>query len=434
MTQTFDPPQSADESSKSWSNSAPTPPTPPTTTPPPQTSFPTSGASVVVDTVEPGRRSRNDRRSAGIVLAVLLLAGAGVAGVKLASSDSTKSTTGSGTSGSATSGAGASGSGTSGSSTAPVAVGNRPAALSKVLDVSKVVSIISPSVVKVSVDISGASGNGEGVGTGIIVSADGEIVTNAHVVLDATAVRVLLPGTTEPVSAEVVGTDPGNDLALLRVKSTGLPVATFAANDSALVGDQVVAMGFALDLPGEASVTAGIISATSRTMLTESGALNGLLQTDAAISSGNSGGPLLNAAGQVIGINTAVARSSGANTASNIGFAISSKEIQKVVAQLRKSSGGAARLEGYLGVGVEDRKDGGRGAIVSQVQPGSPAAKLGLKEGDIVRKVNGEVIDGQAGLIASIRDLSPGDSVVLEYARDGKTLTGTVVLAQRPTN
>ncbi len=354
-----------------------------------------------------------------MVLAVLLIVGAGVAGAKLASSDTT-TTTGGTTS--------------PGSSTPSAPAGSRPAALDKNLDVANVVSIISPSVVKVSVDINGASGNGEGVGTGIIISTDGEIVTNAHVVLDETAVRVLLPGSTEPISAEVVGIDPGNDLALLRVKKSGLPIAKFAANDSAVVGDQVVAMGFALDLPGEASVTAGIISATSRTMLTESGALNGLLQTDAAISSGNSGGPLLNAAGQVIGINTAVARSNGSNTASNIGFAISSKEIQKVVDQLRAAKSGTARSEGYLGVGVEDRRDGGRGAIVSQVQPGSPAAKLGLQEGDIVRKVNGEVIDGQAGLIAAIRDLSPGDSVQLEYARDGKTMTGTVVLAERPKN
>ena len=376
-------------------------------------------SSVVVETVPPGRRSRRDRRIAGAVLAVLLIAGAGVAGAKLASSDTTTTT------------AGASGS-ISSSPSAPA--GSRPAALDGNLDVAKVVSIISPSVVKVSVDVSSASGNGEGVGTGIIVSADGEVVTNAHVVLDATAVRVLLPGSTEPISAEVVGTDPGNDLALLRVKATGLPIAKFAANDSAAVGDQVVAMGFALDLPGEASVTAGIISATSRTMLTETGALNGLLQTDAAISSGNSGGPLLNATGQVIGINTAVARASGSNTASNIGFAISSKEIQKVVDQLRTAKSGAARAEGYLGVGVEDRRDGGRGAIVSQVQPGSPAATLGLQEGDIVRKVNGDVIDGQAGLIAAIRDLSPGDSVVIEYARNGKTMTGTVTLAERPKN
>lgn len=319
------------------------------------------------------------------------------------------------------------------SSAAPVVIeGARPAELAKSLDVAHVVSIISPSVVKVSVDVDGPSGSGEGVGTGVVISADGEIVTNAHVVVDAVAVRVLLPGTTEPISAEVVGTDVGNDLALLRVKSSALTVSKFAATDSVRVGDQVVAMGFALDLPGEASVTSGIISALSRTMITETGALNGLLQTDAAISSGNSGGPLVNAAGQVIGINTAVARSSAVNTASNIGFAISSKEIQKVVAQLRAAGSGAARAEGYLGVSVEDRTDGGRGAVVARIKPGSPAAELGLQDGDIVRKVNGEVIDGQAGLIASIRDLSPGDSVTIEYARGEKTFTGTTKVVARP--
>lgn len=314
-----------------------------------------------------------------------------------------------------------------------VASSANPARSGGALNVAKVVSVISPSVVKVSVDIDGANGAGEGVGTGLVLTADGDIVTNAHVVLDATAVRVLLPGTTEPVAAQVIGTDAGNDLALLHVKKSGLAVAQFAPIDSAQVGDQVMAMGFALDLPGEASVTSGIISALSRTMLTPNGALNGLLQTDAAISSGNSGGPLVNTSGQVIGINTAVARSSAVNTASNIGFAISAKEIQKVVEQLRTAKGGA-RAEGYLGVGVSDRVDGGRGAIVSRVQPGSPAERLGLLEGDVISRVNGDVIDGQAGLIASIRDLSPGNSVTLEYSRDGKSSTGTAVLAARPQN
>jgi putative serine protease PepD len=380
-----------------------------------ETPWPSS--SVVVDSTVVPTRSRADRRIAAIVVSVVVVAAGAVTGAKLFSSDHSTTDAAPAVTVSSTT----------------VSSAARPSALGSGLDVAKVVSIISPTVVKVSVDINGADGSGEGVGTGLILSSDGDIVTNAHVVLDATAVRVLLPGNTEPIKAEVVGTDAGNDLALLRVKATGLPVAHFAASDSARVGDQVVAMGFALDLPGEASVTSGIISALSRTMLTQNGALNGLLQTDAAISSGNSGGPLLNAAGQVIGLNTAVARSSAVNTASNIGFAISSKEIQKIVQQLRVSKGGA-RAEGYLGVGVDDRVDGGRGAIVSRVQPGSPAEKLGLQEGDVVRKVNGDVIDGQAGLIAAIRDLSPGDTVTLEYARNGKTFTGSVTLDARPQN
>ena len=377
--------------------------------------------SVVVDIAAVSKRSRGDRRSAAVVLAVLAVAAGSVIVAKLVATDS--SSTGSGSTGSTS------------SNVFPANPGgnaSRPSALDRNIDVANVVSIISPAVVKVSVDVSSADGSGEGVGTGLVISADGEIVTNAHVVLDAEKVRVLLPGESEPVSAEVVGTDVGNDLALLKVNRTGLPVAQFAAVDSARVGDQVVAMGFAFDLPGEASVTAGIISALSRTMLTAEGALNGLLQTDAAISSGNSGGPLVNAAGQVIGINTAVVRSSAVNTASNIGFAISSKEIQKVVTQLRLAKRGVARPEGYLGIGVDDRVDGGRGALVSRVQPDSPAERLGLREGDVVRKVNGEVVDGQAGVIAAIRDMSPGDSVTIEYERDGKSLSGTVTLAPRP--
>ena len=383
----------------------------------PSASAPWPSPSVVVDSPTTARRAPGDRRMAKVVVAVLLVAGAVVAVARVigGSPDSDQQA--------------------QPSSSAPATIeGARPAELATSIDVARVVSIIGPSVVKVSVDVDGPSGSGEGVGTGVVISADGEIVTNAHVVVDAVAVRVLLPGTTEPISAEVVGTDVGNDLALLRVKSAALTVSQFAATDSVRVGDQVVAMGFALGLPGEASVTSGIISALSRTMITESGALNGLLQTDAAISSGNSGGPLVNAAGQVIGINTAVARSSAANIASNIGFSISMKEIQKVVAQLREAGNGAARVEGYLGVSVEDRSDGGRGAVVARIQPGSPAAELGLQDGDIVRTVNGDVIDGQAGLIASIRDLSPGDSVTIEYARGDKAFAGRVKVVARPTN
>ena len=110
------------------------------------------------------------------------------------------------------------------------------------------------------------------------------------------------------------------------------------------------------------------------------------------------------------------------------------KEIQKVVAQLREAGNGAARVEGYLGVSVEDRSDGGRGAVVARIKPGSPAAELGLQDGDIVRRVNGDVIDGQAGLIASIRDLSPGDTVTIEYGRGDKAFTGTTKVVARPTD
>ena len=300
------------------------------------------------------------------------------------------------------------------------------------LDVISIVARIRNSVVKVSVDVSSSAGKGEGVGTGVILTAAGQILTNAHVVADATAVRVLLDGQSEPVDAKVLGMDVGNDLALLEIDGKDLPVMTLADSASVHVGQPVVAMGYALDLEGDASVTSGIVSALNRSMITDEGALDGLIQTDAAISSGNSGGPLVDAAGEMIGINTAVARGDATNAANNIGFAISTKEITKIVGQLQTAGNTDTRVEGYLGIGVEDRHDGGRGAIVAEVQAGSPADKLGLKVGDVVTHVDGAEINGQGGLIGAIRDSAPGDKVTIEYSRDGMSITGDATLVARP--
>ena len=302
------------------------------------------------------------------------------------------------------------------------------------LDVIGIVAKIHSSVVKVSVDIaaSATSGAGEGVGTGVILTPDGEILTNAHVVADASKVRVLLDGQSDPVDAKVLGVDVGNDLALLKIDGKDLPVMTLADSSKVKVGQPVVAMGYALDLEGDASVTAGIVSALNRSMVTDSGALNGLIQTDAAISSGNSGGPLVNASAEMIGINTAVARGDSTNAANNIGFAISTKEIEKIIDQLKTSGSTDKRVEGYLGIGVEDRHDGGRGAIVSDVQTGSPADKIGLKVGDVVTHIDGVEINGQGGLIAAIRDSAPGDKVTIDYSRNGKDMSGTATLVARP--
>ena len=266
----------------------------------------------------------------------------------------------------------------------------------------------------------------------MILTSDGEILTNAHVVADASKVRVVLDGKSDPVDAKVLGIDVGNDLALLKIDGKDLPVMQLADSDTVHVGQPVVAIGYALDLEGDPSVTAGIISALGRSMVTDNGALDGLLQTDAAISSGNSGGPLVDAAGAMIGINTAVARSDSSNAANNIGFAISTREIERIIDRLKTSGSTDKRVEGYLGIGVDDRLDGGRGAIVSEVQDGSPAAKAGLHVGDVVTEVNGVEINGQAGLIAAIRDSSPGDTVTVNYSRDGKAMSATATLVARP--
>jgi putative serine protease PepD len=302
------------------------------------------------------------------------------------------------------------------------------------LDVSKVVDHIAASVVTISADVAGPGGaSGQSVGTGVIVSSDGEILTNAHVVNGASEIRVRLAGETEPREARLLAADPGNDLALLRMSGDGFDAAVFADPTSVRLGDEVVAIGFALGLDGDPSVTLGIVSALDRAIGTGDGAyLNGLIQTDAAISSGNSGGPLVNARGEVVGINTAVARDTATSAATNVGFAISVGEALPVIEALRAQAGGDPRSEGYLGVDLGARRDGGQGAVIRSVQPGTPAAQAGVQAGDLVVAADGAVIDGSTGLIAAIRDLRPGDTTTITVVRDGERLDLTVTLTNRP--
>lgn len=302
------------------------------------------------------------------------------------------------------------------------------------IDVAAVADHIAPSVVTISADIERAGlGRGGSVGTGVITTSDGEILTNAHVVEDATEIRVRLTGETEPRDAELLALDPGNDLALLQIDGDDFVPAEFAEPESVRIGDAVVAIGFALDLDGAPSVTLGIVSALDRTItIGDDGALDGLIQTDAAISSGNSGGPLVNALGQVVGINTAVARGDFTTAASNIGFAISVEEVLRVVEQLRDQAAGEPREEGFLGVSLGDRSDGGQGALIGEVTPDSPADDAGIRDGDIVIAIDGNTVDGAAGLVAAIRDREPGDEVEITVIRDGETVTLTATLTNRP--
>lgn len=302
------------------------------------------------------------------------------------------------------------------------------------LDVQAVAELVAPSVVTISADIDGADAGitGEAVGTGVVVAATGEILTNAHVVDDATDIRVRLPGESEPTAAELIAVDAGNDLALLQIDATGLTAASFAPTSEISLGDEVLAIGYALDLDGGPSVTLGIVSALERTLLTPAGALDGLIQTDAAISSGNSGGPLVDGQGRVVGINTAVARSDATTAANNVGFAIGAAEVEAVLASLRDEAGGGARLEGYLGVSLDDRNDGGQGALVTSVEADSPAGDAGLEAGDVIVEVDDASTAGAAGVIAAIRDLEPGDEVAVVVVRDGEETAFTVGLAERP--
>ena len=250
-----------------------------------------------------------------------------------------------------------------------------------VLDVAGILNKVEPATV--AIQASGRLGTGQG--TGIVISADGEVLTNAHVVEGATTIRVTLLGQSQSRTATLVGADSFNDIALLQITgASGLPTADLGSSAAVKVGDDVVAVGNALGLRGDPTVTRGIVSALNRSLDT----LTGLIQTDAAINPGNSGGPLANNKGQVIGINTAVAGRGG----QNIGFAIPIDSARTILDQLR--SGQAPQAVGYLGVSTSDPADNSRGAEVVDLVAGGPAAKGGLQIGDVVTDVNGQEVVG----------------------------------------
>jgi putative serine protease PepD len=300
------------------------------------------------------------------------------------------------------------------------------------LDVETIANDVAPSVVVVQSEIERFGQAGESIGSGLILTSDGEIVTNAHVVGDNKTVHVRLTGESEPRDAAVIASDVSRDLALLRLDTTGLSPATFAAPDDIHLGDEVMAIGYALDLDGDPTVTLGIVSSLDRTLETETGSLKGLIQTDAAVSSGNSGGPLIDALGHVVGLTTLASSSGLGSTANGLGFAISTAELLPTLDRLRDEANGGVVESGYLGVQLKSRTDGGNGALISEVENGSAASKAGIEVGDVVVAVDGQQISGPAGLVATIRDLVPGDSTNVSLVRGRDKSDVTVVVGTRP--
>jgi serine protease Do len=276
-----------------------------------------------------------------------------------------------------------------------------------------------------------------GEGSGFIISADGYVLTNNHVVEDADQIRIGLQSGVE-VEARVVGTDPSIDLALLKIDEGDeeFPVLPMGDSDALRVGEWVVAIGNPLDY--EHTVTVGVISAKERRVQiggTDSGVAS-FIQTDAAINFGNSGGPLIDTRGNVIGINTAIRR---ANYAEGIGFALPINHARRVIEQLRET-GSVKR--GYVGItmnreGIDEaaREYLGlpdtNGVIIDDVTDDGPAARAGLRKDDVIRKVNGDPVRDNLDLIGKIASHRPGDSVKLEVYRKGETLQLEATLADR---
>jgi serine protease Do len=266
-----------------------------------------------------------------------------------------------------------------------------------------------------------------------MISADGYAVTNNHVVQDADEVTVKIQGGTE-LKAEVIGTDPKTDLALIKIKSDKPFQFVKFAETPARVGDIVMAVGNPFGLGG--SVTTGIVSARGRDI--GSGPYDDFLQIDASINRGNSGGPAFNLQGEVIGVNTAIFSPSGGSV--GIGFAIPAEITQDVVDSL-KNSGSVTR--GWLGVQIQPVTEeiaeslglaDAKGAIVSDVTEGSPALAAGFKPGDTILKADSEDISDARDLAKKVARIAPGKSINVDIIRDGKPMTVAVKIGTMPSD
>jgi putative serine protease PepD len=271
-------------------------------------------------------------------------------------------------------------------------------------------------------------GAGQATGSGFVASADGAIVTNAHVVAGASAVQVKI-GDQSVRNARIVGTDASTDIALLRVQgAVGARPLPFANSDEIVVGEPTFAIGnpFGLDR----TLTTGVVSALQREITAPNGfSITGVVQTDAPINPGNSGGPLLNAAGQVIGVNSQILTGSSSSQGNvGIGFAVPSNTVRNVIEQLDRNG----RVQhAYLGVQTTETATGA-GARIAAVTAGGPAAEAGLAAGDVVVAFGGQQIQDPAGLSAAVNARRPGERVVVTVRRGGAERSVTVTLGQQP--
>lgn len=280
-----------------------------------------------------------------------------------------------------------------------------------------------------------------GVGSGVIITADGYILTNNHVIEDAKKIEVAVPegDGTKNYTAKIIGADPLTDVALIKIEATGLKPATIGDSTILRVGDVVLAAGAPMELPR--SITQGIVSALGRSNegIVRKGRMSGyedFIQTDASINPGNSGGPLVDGLGRVIGINTAILSKSGMNA--GIGFAIPINMAMRIAEDLL-DDGSVQR--GYLGVQITDvtpqfakqYKIGDQtGALVTQVGADSPAEKAGIQVEDIVIGINGQKVDGSSRLRLIVSSLKPGSSVPMEILRNGQKVTVNATLEALP--
>ncbi len=298
--------------------------------------------------------------------------------------------------------------------------------------VAAIASAVSPAVV--SLEVSGAQQGG--TGSGVVIRGDGYIVTNNHVIEAAADGGSITVHFADGTSAEatIVGRDTNYDIAVVKVNKANLPTAVLGDSDSAVVGDLAIAIGSPLGLEG--TVTAGIVSALNRPVTT--GGQGGssfidAIQTDAAINPGNSGGALVNSAGEVIGVNSAIATlSNGAGQSGSIGlgFAIPINQVSRIAEELITTG---TSTKPIIGVSL-DQTYQGPGARIQQVTPGGPGAAAGLQDGDVIVTFDGQPVTDSTQLIVDIRSMKPGDDVSITVQRNGSTEDLTITLGSDPSS
>jgi putative serine protease PepD len=313
------------------------------------------------------------------------------------------------------------------------------------MDVQAILQEVQESVVTIETSGFEQGALFGGAGTGVVLSGDGLVLTNAHVLggstgniqLDGISVR-MFDGSTH--DASLVGSATSNDLAVIRIEGVDdLSPATLGSSESLDVGEPVIAIGNALNLGGQPTVTTGIVSALSRTITATDGtSLSDLIQTDAAINPGNSGGPLVDSRGEVVGINTAILEDT-----QNIGFSIAIDSVRSIIDDLENGNGEVTPDTPLLGVStisldtVAEEVRGqfeiaaDEGAFVAEVEPGSGADDAGLQQGDVILEVNGEPITSSEDLGTTVRSSEIGDELEITIERDGEQQTVTATLGRQ---
>ncbi len=330
-------------------------------------------------------------------------------------------------------------SGSSATGNNATSAGNNTSSIAKPQDVQGILAKVEPGVVSIRTQAARAGRffPSSGAGTGMVLTADGEVLTNAHVVSGATTIEVRLTGETTWRAADLVGANTAEDVAVVKIRSaSGLKTVELGKSSDLKVGDDVIAIGNALDLDGGLTVTEGIVSALNRSISDSTENLSGLIQTDAAINPGNSGGALVNSAGQVVGMNTAVA-----GDAQNIGFAIAIDKAKPLVEAIRTGTPApATATQAYLGIGsqtIDPTTAAGlglaqtSGAYVTSVETGSAAEKAGLRTGDVITSIGGAAVTSSDDLSAAIKAHKPGDAVDIVWTRARQRVTAQATLGGR---